>query len=511
MYFVIFLIFIALPIQAQVNLEWAKCYNGTANFSDDATAIAIDDSGNVYVTGGSQGPGSHYAIATIKYDLSGSEVWIQRYQGSFSGSYFGKAIVTDDSGNVYVTGTITTLKYNRHGNILWYREMPITSEGVKITIDKSGDIIVAGSSSNDYMLLKYNSNGNLIWEKKYNGPADFRDELYDMVMDSEGNIIVTGRSHGIGTHWDYATVKYNSNGDSLWVRRYNGPCNSFPGDYPYAITVDDEDNIYVTGWSDGENCNPQCLTIAYSPTGDTLWEHRYSPSGTAGYEILYSAGYIYVVAMFSNYVDLLKYDKQGNLVWVISGLTYGSVVRPPRLITDNDDYIYLSGTRSFSFTISKISPAGSIIWVYQYPGVSNPGCFASAIAIDKHKNFYVTGVGYGWVCPGTDSDYLTIKVSQDKVSIDPNFEFISEYHLFQNYPNPFNPITSIKFSIPKTEFVTLKIYDFLGREITTLISEKRSPGNYLFSWDATVYSSGIYLYQLTAGDFSQTRRMILLK
>jgi hypothetical protein len=87
----------------------------------------------------------------------------------------------------------------------------------------------------------------------------------------------------------------------------------------------------------------------------------------------------------------------------------------------------------------------------------------------------------------------------------------SVYKLEQNYPNPFNPATTINYYIPSQSLVQLKIYDLLGREITTLVNEIRSEGNHSVSFNARSLSSGVYLYRLTAGAFSQTKRMILIK
>ena len=85
------------------------------------------------------------------------------------------------------------------------------------------------------------------------------------------------------------------------------------------------------------------------------------------------------------------------------------------------------------------------------------------------------------------------------------------YILNQNYPNPFNPNTNIEFSIPKSEFVTLKVYNMLAQEVATLVSETLHMGSYNYSWDAPQLASGVYLYKLQAGDFVETRKMILLK
>jgi len=87
----------------------------------------------------------------------------------------------------------------------------------------------------------------------------------------------------------------------------------------------------------------------------------------------------------------------------------------------------------------------------------------------------------------------------------------TRYLLKQNYPNPFNPKTNIEFSIPKTEFVTLKVYSLLGEEVTTLVSERLTAGSYKYDWDAGSLASGVYLYRIQSGNYVQTRKMILLR
>jgi hypothetical protein len=86
-----------------------------------------------------------------------------------------------------------------------------------------------------------------------------------------------------------------------------------------------------------------------------------------------------------------------------------------------------------------------------------------------------------------------------------------EFNLYQNYPNPFNPTTTIKFQIPELSFVTLKVYDVLGSEIETLVNEEKPVGSYEIEFNATSFPSGVYFYQIKAGNFIQTKKMILLK
>lgn len=88
---------------------------------------------------------------------------------------------------------------------------------------------------------------------------------------------------------------------------------------------------------------------------------------------------------------------------------------------------------------------------------------------------------------------------------------LNKFSLSQNYPNPFNPVTTIEFTIPEKSFVTLKVYDIQGREITTLVNDERNPGLYIVNWNAAGYSSGVYFYRITAGNYMETKRMILTK
>ena len=91
-------------------------------------------------------------------------------------------------------------------------------------------------------------------------------------------------------------------------------------------------------------------------------------------------------------------------------------------------------------------------------------------------------------------------------------DFIPEtYSLEQNYPNPFNPTTKLIYSITRSCLVTLKVFDVLGTEIETLVNEEKPVGTYKLNWNAADLPSGVYFYRLQAGDFLQTRKMILLK
>ena len=94
---------------------------------------------------------------------------------------------------------------------------------------------------------------------------------------------------------------------------------------------------------------------------------------------------------------------------------------------------------------------------------------------------------------------------------DSDSELPEEFSLEQNYPNPFNPSTKIEFRVASSEFVQLKIYDVLGQEVATLVNEVKAPGIYQVTWNATGLGSGVYLYRLTAGSFSDVRKLVVVQ
>jgi hypothetical protein len=132
----------------------------------------------------------------------------------------------------------------------------------------------------------------------------------------------------------------------------------------------------------------------------------------------------------------------------------------------------------------------------------------------------LTGTKRTWSvggCPfvpysGGDARNLCMGISVSLLSgITPVSNIPDQFSLSQNYPNPFNPTTTINFSIPKSGFVTLKVFDVLGREVSTLVNETRVAGNYSVDFDGSRLSSGVYFYRIQAGDFISIKKMMLTK
>jgi photosystem II stability/assembly factor-like uncharacterized protein len=162
----------------------------------------------------------------------------------------------------------------------------------------------------------------------------------------------------------------------------------------------------------------------------------------------------------------------------------------------NENTGYISGSGS---NVTKTTDAGSS-WTISWTGGWG------TLWYDIH--FLDPYVGY--VCG--DNSIILKTTNGGFIGIEPiSNEIPKDFVLYQNYPNPFNPTTNIKFSIPKAAFVTLAVYDMLGREIQTLVNENLSPATYEVKWDAAGFSSGIYFYKLLTPDFSLVKKMSVLK
>jgi hypothetical protein len=145
---------------------------------------------------------------------------------------------------------------------------------------------------------------------------------------------------------------------------------------------------------------------------------------------------------------------------------------------------------------------------------------SSLIYLDLFNNGDVTHLSFSLQNNGTTDSTSVIfdnfSITADSIIFNPTGirdfnQKISSFELQQNFPNPFNPMTTIKFSLPQTEFVTLQIYNISGEEVSTVVSERLAAGNHSYQWDAGDHASGVYLYKLQAGDYVGVKKMVLLK
>jgi hypothetical protein len=370
--------------------QWVARYNGPGNEYDVATAVAVDGSGNVYVTGWSLGSGSGYDYATIKYNASGVQQWVARYNGPGTGNDYALAIAVNSSG-IYVTGfsigsgtgyDYATIKYDFTGQQQWVvrYDGPASSDdkAVAIAVDGSGNAYVTGGSAglgqvgcinfvcNDYATIKYDASGAQKWVARYNGPGNSDDVAVSLAVDGSSNVYVTGTSDGSGRIPGYATIKYNASGTQQWVARYDGPGNAYNG--AYAMAIDRSGNVYVTGQANLPAAPTDYATVKYDASGTQQWARVYNGPGNS-----------------DDIARAIAVDGSGS-VYVI-GYSTGS------------------GT-GYDYATIKYGASGAQLWVDRYNGPGNGSDAALATAIDASGNAYATGQSAG---SSGDYDYATIK------------------------------------------------------------------------------------------------------
>jgi Beta-propeller repeat len=424
----------AMRPPSPVTQAWVARYNGPGNLDDGGHAIVGDNSGNVYVTGGSHGLGTDLDYATIKYDSAGQQQWVARFNGLGNGWDRAAAIARDSAGNLYVTGQslglgtgydYATVKYDSAGQELWVARYNGPGNGeddaVAIAVDGSGNVYVTGVSLGlgtgyDYATIKYDSAGQEQWVVRYSLPAS--DLARAIAVDGSGNVYVTGRSTGLGTLFDYATIKYDSAGQEQWVARYNGPANDY--DDAFAVAVDSLGNVYVTGTSLGAAPYSDYATVKYDSAGQEQWVARY-PGPIARAIAVDSSGNVYVTGesaetQTSNVAyATIKYDSAGQQQWVARYDGHRKFyARAQAIALDGSANVYVTGfsaeTRSYDYATVKYNSAGQQQWVAIYNGPGHGDDDAQALTVDGSGNVYVTGNSPG---RRTGYDYATIKYVQN--------------------------------------------------------------------------------------------------
>ena len=385
--------------------------------------------------------------------------------------------MTDNTGNTYVTGetgvlgfplsyAITTIKYDPAGNVQWIRNYnggntPDGYSGYDIAIDNSSNVYITGNvySTSDIAAIKYNTNGSLQWAKTFNGPGNNIDNSAAIGVDGNGNTYVTGNSFDLTTGNDISTIKYSP--VSVFVNEFKKNSLTKP--------IGDLQNAYDT------------ISVDYT--------------APANY-------YVYDVNLK---IDSVLHSNAGDLEFYLvhNGIT--------------DTAIYQVGGSGDNFINTVLNDSA----VNPISGGTAPftGSFKPSRVLTKFNNLNVNG---NWVLKIYDRSSgntgtlkawsLNFVIGLNPLGIQTvNSEVPANFSLSQNYPNPFNPTTNIRFAVPQTGFVKLKVFDMLGREVETLVSENLNAGTYNVDWSAANYSSGVYFYMIETGGFTETKKMLILK
>uniref|UniRef100_A0A7C4GGS0 FlgD/Vpr Ig-like domain-containing protein n=1 Tax=candidate division WOR-3 bacterium TaxID=2052148 RepID=A0A7C4GGS0_UNCW3 len=503
-----------LLLAGVVDTAWVRRYDGPRHGQDWATCLQVDSSGNVYVAGPSAADTGYADLdyVVIKYRANGDLAWLRRRD--IGGDDLPAAMAVDGRGNVYVTGVgagrTATIKYDSIGRLVWLRTIGTQGAGNDLVLDGAGNVLLCGATFRGQyecvtakyrpngetawvrffadggnalstgptgcvavvgsyldsvprahcLAFKYDSVGELLWVTRYVGSAEA--EYLDYVaVDSWGSVIAAGSSIGEVTGLDYLTIKYSSQGETLWTRRYNGSAND--RDEARALAVDWEGNVYVTGHSyNFPVSSDDYATIKYDAFGSEVWVRRYdSPynDADAAYDLaLDSAGNVYVTGRSR----------------VATGMRY--------------DYLTI-----------KYSSQGDTLWTCRYDGPTHDNDAARCVVVDGQGNVYVAGSSE--MGPG-QLDIVTIKYVQSGAVVEgPAAPQVLPVLMVE--PNPCRGRAVLTYIVGAEVRVGLVVRDVTGRRVRVMAEGRQPAGRHTLVWDLCDAAgcrvpAGVYLVELAA-------------
>lgn len=364
-------------------------------------------------------------------------------------------------------------------------------------------------------------------------------------------------------------IKKTTNGGDNWIEQTHQAIDK----YLWYIYPVDSNNVYCVGYwqtilkttNGGNNWQtirngsvgngPSYLTT-YFLNKDTGWItgsgftilKTYNGCNTFDSIITFPVSFIndirFIDAMtgiMCGFTGLVKKTTNGGYNWFNVNIPLNDTLSSFRKMSMiNNQHCYLAANGGRIFYSSDFGSNWVTVGYVQCPGQSQLYCIGFANLLTGWVGgsygilFKTTDEGHNWLEENTNNDQRYIQslwfydtltgwavggggkilhtTTGGQVFVNQiSSEIPDGYKLNQNYPNPFNPSTNIKFDVPRTSYVKLIIYNILGKEIAILVNEELSAGVYEVDWDGTVYPSGIYFYKLTTNDFSDVKKMILIK
>ncbi len=479
---------------------WTCTYGGSGN--DYAESVKQTSDGGYIVAGytNSYGAGS-YDFYLIKTDSFGDTLWTRTYGGS--GMEYSHSVQQTTDGGYIVAGwtnsygagqpDVYLIKTNSIGDTLWTRiwggNMPDYGHSVQQTTD--GGYIVAGltrsfgADRRNYYLIKTDSIGGALWTRTYGG--DYQDYGYSAQQTTDGGYIFAGYTDSYGAgYFDVYLVKTNSGGDTLWTCAYGGISN----DYAYCVQQTSDEGYIIAGYTDAGNTDVwlirlegvQPLTVTLTPRFPPIR----IPSG--------GGSYVFDAAIENVTDSAILFD-----AWTQIVLPNGVPFNRPMFLRAG---LNIPPGAVMTRTLTQFIPGYALPGTYTYVG--SAGVYPdSIIASDCFPFTKLPGDAppahnLGWTCAGWFDD--------DEISI-----HNSQFSILSSYPNPFNPSTVARFELRAASQVRLAVYDLAGREVAVLAEGFYPTGVHQAVWDAASMPSGVYFARLTAGEFTQTRKLLLVK
>ncbi|MBI4605747.1 MAG: SBBP repeat-containing protein [Planctomycetes bacterium] len=425
----------ALWAQVEIQEAWVATYDGPGADRDAARAVAVDPDGNVYVTGRSQtggqwqrpfGGGPEGDIATLKYDPFGSLIWEARYDGTKTETEDDEssAIAVDASGNVYVTGhtgagpesDYVTIKYGPEGVEEWAAVMDpnhLSDKAAAVEVDGEGSVYVTGRSfawtGENIVTVKYDSQGTSLWRTEHYAGNGVSARPVAIARGLSGEIVVVGSLCTADT-CDCITIKYDSSGRELWARTEIRT----PSNQAVALALDDEGYVYLAGFTLPPGKGSRFLTMKYNPGGRKVWQSELGGDDDKTSEIpvgmaVDREGNLYVAGQSCGEPTCafvaVKYDAVGvEVARVAFGDPLKDFNEARAMVFDSRGGLYLTGKSSDSCAVDvltlKLDRDLNAEWVARLPARGT----GTTIAVAADGAVVVAGE-----TPCGFTDFLTVK------------------------------------------------------------------------------------------------------
>jgi len=347
------------------------------------------------------------------------EDWYKTWQQG--ATKYGRGIVVDElNGDIYVIGynssinyDVILIKYNSLGdqqwNITW--DDGKNEIGYDIVLDSQNNIYVSGGNGTtfpnyDAMLLKFNNVGQLVWKRYYDGGS--YDSSWALTIDSNDNIYMISES--ILVSYDTVILKYNSSGDLQWSSIFDGPLYQVGHD----IVLDDANNIYIGGL-EGSSPDYNYMMAKFDNSGNHIWNKTWGGTDNdQGFGIalddsnnIYITGFSQSFGVSTKEITTVKFDNNGNKLW---NQTWGSLFEDEgySIAFDSAGYLYVGGYELFrDAVILKYTSDGTLVWNKTWQISSSYDHWCYDLIIDANDKIYFTGT----VRLGSLYDVLTVKLS----------------------------------------------------------------------------------------------------
>ncbi|HSW55158.1 MAG TPA: T9SS type A sorting domain-containing protein [Ignavibacteriaceae bacterium] len=508
---------------------WTKTFGGAGNDRAANVDQTNDNGYAIFGTTNSYGNGGDDFLLW-KTDSLGNTEWFKTYGGITNekanegqqlseGTYI---IVGDSVGqNTYAW----IIKTDENGNFIWGRTIGTPTSGYQFSgrsVQQTNDggfamsglhvrPIFPGSSVLEYCFYKISSTGNLMFYRTYGSYLGVWSVIIRKL--SDGNFILGGSVRDIygGDPEKPWILKIDQYGNIIWDKVISISQN------PAIVTSIDPTNDNGFAFTVYAAMGQNISLFKCDENGNLNWEKIIGGSGVDdAYSIQPTDDSGYIVTGRTNSFGAGDFD-----VWLLK-FKYNP---PPEItvtIPNGGEHWMMWDTVQVEWTATgvdsvkiELSLSDGIDWMTVAESVLNTGTF----------DWFVQTPFTSWYClmkisDAGDSTIFDISDTTFTIDMFPSVEdssglFPDKFALMQNYPNPFNPVTSIQYAVNSRQFVMLKVYDVLGNEIATLVNEEKQPGIYQveFSPESSIKypASGIYFYQLKAGGFIETKKMVFMK